>query len=239
MEDKILLEKLKSLENIKPNQQWVILTKNNIIGKDMSHYPSFINRVGHWLFQYKIAVAGLMLVCLTGGTFTILHNHNTVDNNNLANVPAEDLPANLRLAAQKLAELNLAASTKTAADLPAVIKDYAVANKTARQQVLAMAQKDPANAAKIVKSVGAQIQQIDATQRQVFADLGVNDSAINNNDEQTENPDKALVELLIADSKKSTLTTMQTQDLAYVQGLYNRGNYQGALEFYLSSSLSQ
>jgi hypothetical protein len=250
MEDSNLIAKIKTLENIKPNQEWVVLTKRNILGRGVSYQPSFGSAIGHFVFQYKMAIAGLILVCMTGGTLVAsqgalpgqaLYSVKRMTENGMAmlNGNNQEPLANLQLAAKRLAELNLVSQKKLTQDVPAAVKEFAATKAAAHKQVLELAQKDPANAAKIVKAVGSQIQQIDATERTVFADLGINDSASGSVDQNADSSDKAIVELLMQDSQKAALTSTQIQDLAYAQGLYNAGNYEGALEFYLNSSLSQ
>jgi hypothetical protein len=238
------------LENIKPNQKWVISTKANILGQGLSYQPSFISAIGHILFQYKLAIAGLMLVCLTGGTYVAsqtalpgqpLYSVKLASEKGIAMLTGKNQEplANLQLAARRLAELNLVSQKNLTQDVPAAVAEFTATKAAAHKQVLDLAEKDPANAAKIVKSVGSQIQQIDATERQVFADLGVNAGSASSTDSNSDSSDKAIVELLLGDSQKAALTSTQQQDLAYAQGLFNAGNYEGALEFYLNSSLSQ
>jgi len=250
MEDSNLIAKIKSLDSIKPNQEWVALTKKNILGQGLSYRPSFGSVIGHLIFQYKLAIAGLILVCLTGGTWVAsqgalpgqpLYSIKLAGEKGLAMLSGQNQEplANLQLAAKRLAELNLVSEEKLTQDVPAAVQEFAATKAAAHKQVLDLAQKDPANAAKIVKSVGSQIQQIDATERTVFADLGMNASAAGSANQNTDTSDKAIVELLLTGSQKTTLTSTQQQDLAYAQGLYNAGNYEGALEFYLNSSLSQ
>lgn len=250
MEDSNLILKIKTLETIKPNPEWAALTKKNILGQGLSYQPSFSSMIGHWLFQYKMTLAGLILVCLTGGTLIaaqdalpgqLLYSMKLASEKGLVMLTgkSQEPLANLQLAAKRLAELNLVSEKKLTQDVPAAVKEFAATKATAHKQVLDLAQKNPADAAMIVKSVGAQIQQIDATQRQVFADLGINDETAGSSDESTESSDKAIVELLLQGSRKAALTSTQQQDLAYAQGQYNAGNYEGALEFYLNSSLSQ
>lgn len=226
MEDKNLIAKIKILGNIQPDREWVVLTKKNILRDNMSH-QNLIFEIGHFVFQKKLVFAGLTLICLLGATFMV-----TQDSSKPVQL------ANLELATQKLAELNLMSGTQADEAVKTAVKEYSATKSAARKQVLEMVRKDPDNAGKIVKSVGSQIQQIDATERQVFAALGVEDD-VQAADNSSENPDKAIVELLIDDAQKMNLTAMQSQDIAYMQGLFSAGNYEGALEFYLNSSLSQ
>ena len=119
MEDRNLISKIKTLENIKPSQEWVILTKRSILGQSLSYHPSFGNMIGHFIFQYKMAVAGLILACLTGGTFVATQEIARFAKNNNNNEPF----ANLQMAAQKLAELNLISENKQAQEVPAAVKE--------------------------------------------------------------------------------------------------------------------
>jgi hypothetical protein len=253
MEDSNLITKIKSLDNIKPNQEWVALTKKNILGQGLSYRPSFASVIGHMMFQYKLAIAGLILICVTGGTWIAtenalpgqsLYSVKLIGEKGLAmlggkNQEAQEPLTNLQLAVKQLAALNLVSERKLTQDVPAAVQEFAATKAAARKQVLELAQKDPANAAEIVKSVGSQIQQIDATERTVFADLGISASASGSANHDSDSSDKAIVELLLTGSQKAALTSTQQQDLAYARGLYNAGNYEGALEFYLNSSLSQ
>jgi hypothetical protein len=197
-----------------------------------------------------MAIAGLVVVCLTGGTWVIsqdalpgqaLYSAKLASEKGLAMLTgkSQEPLANLQLAAKRLAELNLVSEKKLTQDVPAAVKEFVATKAAAHKQVLDLAQKDPANAVAIVKSVGSQITQIDATERTVFADLGISDTAAGSANQDSDSSDKAIVELLLQGSQKATLTSTQKQDMAYAQEMYDAGNYEGALEFYLNSSLSQ
>jgi len=72
MDEKTLIGKIEILGQIKPRKSWVILTKKRILGEERTLPGLFLDgfRVFQGLFfQYRLALASLILILVLGGTF--------------------------------------------------------------------------------------------------------------------------------------------------------------------------
>jgi hypothetical protein len=64
MSEKELIGKLRELRQIKPNRDWVVLTKSQILGSEVNQHRVLIN-------FFRLAYAGLFLVLILVGLFGI------------------------------------------------------------------------------------------------------------------------------------------------------------------------
>ena len=72
MDEKTLIGKIEILRQIRPRKNWVVLTKKRILGEERTLPGLFSDslRVFQGLFyQYKLALASLILLFILGGTF--------------------------------------------------------------------------------------------------------------------------------------------------------------------------
>ena len=125
-------------------------------------------------------------------------------------------------------------------NLPAAFEEYKIAKTAAKKEVAALVQKDPSNATAIVKQVSPAMKDIDNREKQVYGVLGLEGSASSTEDGSDEGSDKVIVGSLINYFKKNAaLPDDQAIDLAKVKEYYQAGNYSGAIDYYLNSSLNK
>lgn len=246
-----IINRIKYLKNIKPNQDWVILTKQRIIGETITverrlTWVDFI----HFIGQYRLAFASLALIMIiSGGTMVLaqgalpgepLYSVKKITEKGLAVLTGKNkVPAmNLELAERRLDEINQLLQKKIAKNLPAAVAEYQSARRTAKKEVAAEIKQNPAKAAAIVKQVGLAMQNIEDKERQVYGVLGLSNSATSV-DEEIGSDQEIIRSLIEYFGKEAILSAEQQADLSKVRELYDAGNYSGALNYYLSSSLNK
>lgn len=76
MQEEELIGRIKELRQIKPNQDWVVLTKNRILGGEkltgegrFLHFPNFFGMFA----RPKMALAALILLAIAAGAVTIVN----------------------------------------------------------------------------------------------------------------------------------------------------------------------
>lgn len=252
MEDKKIIAQLKSLRQIKPDQQWVYLTKGRILGEvELAEKQSLAALFNNLLFQYRMVLPTLIIIGLAGGTLIFakgslpgdaLYPVKLAAEKGMAALANKDQKpaANLELAEKRLEELNALSEQKKVASLPEAIKEYKSAKATAKKEMADLVRENPKQAVKIAKEVGETLKNIDAKERQVNAILGLEDDATTTKEVvQGVTDDQAIVSALIQNWEQSTLTDDQKNDLDRVKDLYERGQYEKALDSYLRSSLAK
>ena len=150
-------------------------------------------------------------------------------------VSEEEKPAfQLKLANQRLEDLNKIAQANQVKNLSPALKEFSTTKAKAEKEVTNSIKKKPEEAVKIAKKVAPEIQKINKKEREVLASLGLGPE-----EKTEESAEKIVIEVLINDAGQASLTKEQDDDLAKVKELYDNENYQGALQFYLTSSLNQ
>jgi len=246
-----IINKIRGLNEIKPDADWVVLAKARIIGEiGIKQEQSFATLLKNFVFQYRIAVAGLLMAGFAGGTVALaqnalpgepLYSLKKATEKGIAFVSSrDDAPtANLQLAAKRLEEIGLVSQKNLVKNLPAAFKEYKDAKATAKKEVAALVKQNPELAGAIVKGVAPAMKDIDNRERQVYGVLGVEENAAGDDISEAAS-DKTIVESLIDYFKKgAVLTGEQTDDLTKVKELYEAGNYGEAVSYYLNSSLNK
>ncbi|MFA6375907.1 MAG: hypothetical protein WCX69_00700, partial [Candidatus Paceibacterota bacterium] len=148
--------------------------------------------------------------------------------------------ANLQLVAKRLEEIDLISQKNLVKNLPAAFYEYKTAKAAAKKEVAALVAQDPDNAGAIVKEAGVAMKSISEKEKQVYGVLGLDQNASSTTDGTEAVSDKAIVESLLGYFKKNPiLSEEQNNDLAFVQKQYDAGNYDQAIDYYLSSSLNR
>jgi hypothetical protein len=249
MEEKEIIAKIKALREIKPNQEWVYLTKGRILSQELAPKQSIAGFFGNLLLQYRMALASVIMVGLTSGAFIFAQGALPGDAlypvKKMAEKGATMLAkndqkpaANLQLAEKRLEELNKISQKNLVQNLPTAIKEYKDAKATAKKEMASLVRQNPEQAGKIAKQMGATMKSMDAKERLVSAALGIEDEATSTRAViQDVSDDQAIVQAFIDNSESSTLADDQKNDLIKVKGLYDNGRYEEALAYYLGSSL--
>ena len=250
--EKELINRIRTLKQIKPDSEWVAFAKSRIMGHEaIGQQQSLISLILGFTYQYKIAFAGLALACVAGGTLAVaqgalpgdpLYGVKLVTEKGLAFVNGQDnVPiANLNLAAKRLEEINLASQRNLAKDLAAAFYDYKSAKVAAKKEVAVLVKQNPSKAGEIVKQAGIAMKDIDSKEKAVYGVLGLEQNATSTDDGIEAASDKTIVESLIDYFKgNAALSPDQTNDLAQVKTMYEAGNYGVAVDYYLNSSLNK
>lgn len=250
MNDRELMHKILSLKGIKPKQEWVALTKTQILGEEMGKEKiSVIGVLKIFSFQYRTAFAVFVLLGLVSGTLILAQGSlpgdflypvkKASEKGAAIFVKQNQNPtANLQLAERRLEELNEVSQKNLVQNLPSAFKEYKNAKIEAKKEVSAFVKKNPGQAQKIVKQITPQIKEIDNKEKQVFGALGVEPEVLNQ-DAEAQNSDAITVEALIKNAEKATLTDEQKNDLEKVKEYFASEKYEEALEFYLNCSLNK
>jgi hypothetical protein len=248
--EKELIKQIRILREIKPDNDWVISAKARIIGGEwIGQKPGIMQLLFKYSAQYRLALTGVALAVLAGGTIAAsqnalpgepLYGVKKATEKGVAvitgqiNTPA----ANLQLAAKRLEEINQISQRNLVKDLPAAFYEYKTAKAAAKKQVAALIQKDPNNAGAIVKEAGVAMKDISEKEKQIYGVLGLEPNASSSEDGSEVASDRTIVESLINYLDGALLSDQQNSDLGQVKKLYGEGNYSQALDYYLNSSLN-
>ena len=231
MEEKELIGKIRGLRQIRPNRDWVSLTKSQILGEEKKYTSLFLFPV----LKLRPVYAGLIAVLILFGLFGFAKNSLPGDllypikkiaqKSQAIFVSEEEKPAfQLKLANQRLEDLTKA-STK---NLAPTINEFQANISQAAKSLAKMdaTTSDPV----VIKKIVAETKKLEK-QKQKVESLGVVIEG-----EGTEEFSQALANMvgnLIEDLKTRTLTEEKEKILEEMEKLFEEGKYSEALEFYL------
>ena len=233
MEEKELIGKIRGLRQIKPSQDWVALTKSQILGED-KELSSLKKYTSLFLFPFlklKPVYAGLIIVFILVGLFGVSQNSlpgdplysikKITERAQTVFVAEEDLPrVQLELADKRLEELARVAQENRVKNLSSAINETKASISEANKN-LAKA-SSPAEVKKIVDEIEEKAQVINQTLGVAFGEEEIG--------ELRQNSDKLYAEYLISHLETRTLTEEQQEILEEAKELYEAGDYSGALE---------
>jgi hypothetical protein len=248
-----LINQIRSLREIKPDNDWVISNKMRMLGQEaIGHRSSVFALLGNFLFQYRVALAAMVLVAGSGGGLLAaaqgalpgepLYGLKKASEKGMAIVTGQNNnpAANLLLAAKRLEEIDAISQKNLVKNLPAAFYEYKSAKAAAKKDMAAAVKKDPDKAGEIVKEAGLAMQDISNKEKQVYGVLGLELNGSSTQDIAEQASDKQIVDSLIDYFKKgAALSEEQTSDLAKVKDLAAAGEYGQAIDYYLSSSLNK
>jgi hypothetical protein len=230
MEEQELINKIKGLKNIKPNQDWALLTKTNILGKEpannwisvLEFFPGLIYKHSRLAFATLIAFSfvagafGFTQGALPGDPIYALKR--VSEKTRLAFVPENDLSKfQLELANKRLEELNTIAQTNQVKKIAPAIQEF--------QANIAKAAKDLASAQNPdIQNIASEAKKIQEGKQKIES-LGI---VIGD----TPDLDSALLQLIkreIDDLQVRTLTEAQKEIFTKAVADFNAGNYSDAL----------
>ena len=234
-----LIKKIKELKTIKPRKDWVLLTKSQILG-DVEVRPQ------HFLFPFfKPAYAGLFFLLLLVGLIELSQGalpgdplyslKRITEKAQAVFVSQEERPnLNLELANKRLEELNKVAEANQVKRLAPALNEFETTKITAKKEVVNFIKnKSEKEAIKVAKDIAPKLADLNEKEKKVYATLNIEST-----EESNQTAEKAVVEILIKDAKNSTLTEEQKTDLVKVEEYYKMGDYQGALNLFMTGSLN-
>ena len=207
MQDYQVINKIKKLESIKPDKDWVISTKQQIIGFELDH--SKVSTLDWFFIAFKkpvLVFSALLIVVVVAGGFLFSGSQGTEPE---VAVNDNGMLASLQNLEAKLGEISLSLDNLEKA--------------TDQSQALVMAG--------IIKSTASGIEQgvsqIDANEyeKQVLAVLTASQEVI----EAAETKQREMIEFLINDLKERTLSQDNQERLEKLEQDYNNGEYDQAM----------
>lgn len=246
MEEKELIAQLRKLRQIKPNKDWVVLTKTQILGEDAVYREgAFIDFFPFW----KPVLATLTMFGILFGAFIIAQNSLPGDllypikkfseKTKAVFVSETDKPkTSLELVNKRLEELTKVAQTNQVRNLAPAITEFKTSLSEAAKNLSKVdtSSSDPM----IVKRYIDQAKKIGEKTKEVES-LGVVTGGEELNELEKVSEEKSL-ELLVSALKniistleKGSLTEKQAEILSQMKKLVEEEKYQEALELYLTN----
>jgi len=230
MNEKTLIGKIEILRQIRPRKNWVILTKKRILGEERTLPGLFLDsfRVFQGLFfQYKLALASLVLLFILGGTFVFAQKSlpgeplfivkKMTEKTRAVFISEEEKPkAQLELANRRLEDLAKIAEKNDVRKLAPAIDEF--------QANVSEAAKNLAKAKTVGKDIVVQTQELEKNKEKIEKTLATQIGT-----EELENVYKDLAEQQIKDLENSSLTESQTKLLAQAKEYFEAGDYSNAL----------
>ena len=226
MTEKDLIKQLKHLKEIKPRNDWVLLTKRQILPEETSAEQSVFSMLG--VFQWKLAFAPVISVFIVIGLFGFAKI--TVPGDFLFPVKkaaeiaqvglssgAEKTGGHLKLANRRLEELSAIAEANRVRSLAPTIKDF---QDNMAEAVNGLSMTDSSS----LKELVAETQKLQENKQKVESVLGIQIGG------ETNNLENQLVSYLISDLGKRSLNEEDQKLLAEAKEYSETGDYTLALE---------
>jgi len=226
MTEKDLIKQLQELKEIKPNKDWALLTKRQILPREESVRHSVFNTFA--VFQWKLAFAPVVSVFVVIGLFGFANT--TVPGDFLFPIKkaaeitqvglsssAEKTGVHLKLANRRLEELSGIAEVNKVRSLAPTIKEF---QDNMTEAVNGLSSMDSAT----FKELVVETQKLEENKQRVESVLGVQIGG------ETEEFENQLVGYLIADLETRTLGEDEQKLLAEAKDYYAAGDYTLALE---------
>jgi len=233
MDEKELIGEIRELRQIKPNKDWVSLTKSQILGEDQGV------RGGLWglliNYWYKPALATVLTVFVLFGLFGISQNSlpgdllypikKITEKSQAVFVSEEEKPkVQLELANKRVEELNKIAQANQVQKLAPAIKEV----QTSVSQVTKNLVKSEKFDKETVEEIVNLKKNLEKAETTLATKIGSEE------DEQIiESCTKKQASMLIEDLKTRTLTEEKAKILEEMEKLFEEGKYSEALELYL------
>lgn len=237
-----LIRKIKKLKQIKPSRNWVILTKNQILGEEpqtlQEKFSMIFEVFPRFFFQPKLVFATLItLGVLISSTFIwaqnslpgdFLYSFKRISEKGQAVFVSEDDKSknNLGLANKRLEELTEIAETNQVTKLASAIEEV--------QASMIVAAESLKNPQKLEKEIVVQAKRLEENKQKIES-LGI----IMEDGEELDNTLSQLIMREIEDIENRTLTENQEELFQGIKQEFEAGNYAEALEGILFLSYPQ
>ena len=230
MDEKTLIGKIEILRQIRPRKNWVVLTKKRILGEERTLPGLFSDslRVFQGLFyQYKLALASLILLFILGGTFVFAQKSlpgeplfvikKMTEKTRAVFVAENERPkVQLELANKRLEDLAKIAETNDVRKLAPAIDEF--------QANVSEAAKNLTKAKTVGKDIILQTQELEKNKEKIEKTLATQIGT-----EELENVYKDLAEQQIKDLENSSLTESQEKILEEAKEYFEAGDYSNSL----------
>jgi hypothetical protein len=233
-----LIKKIQGLKSVKPRKDWVILTKKQILGEELT-VESSPKGLSFWaVFQYKYALVILLVVLVFSGAFAFAQKampgdsfyvlKRAVEKTKLSLVPEEKRP-NLQLeyANERLENLVKVVEANQVKKLAPIIEEYQANVSEAAESLTKAKNLD-------VKEIAQRAKEIEENKLKIEA-LGV----IVGEAKELDNVLTQIVEGEIADLEEGSLSEAQAELLEEAKKDCQEGKYSQALEKVLLLSYPQ
>lgn len=237
-----LIAKIKELKQIKPNQDWVILTKNRIFEEKQEEYSiaqdsiTIANILSIFkIFRYRPVLVPITCLIILIGIFGFAQNtvpgdflypvKRAAENTQVSFSPeSQKSKIHLELANKRLEELNLIAKSNRVKDLAPTIEDFQANVSEAAKNLVNI--KEPEKDPQMVKDLVIQAKKLEANKEKVETLLGTTVGGM----EELNEAYKPIVEGEIKSWEGKILTENQQKALELIKEDYQNGNYSQALE---------
>jgi len=242
MTEKGLIKKIQELKSVKPRKDWVLLTKNQILGEVEAPKLSLWEVLPRTIFQYKATFATLVIIGLLAGTFgfaqkslpgDFLYTLKKVTEKTRLSFVSEKERPNLQLeyANERLENLVKVAQTRETKKFALIIEEYQTSVSEAVESLAKVKEPD-------VKRIVQKTKEIEENKQKIEA-LGVIVGGTEDLDDALAQIYAQYVEREIKNLEESTLSERQEELLEKVKEDYKEGNYSEALEGILFLSYPQ
>lgn len=223
MEERELISKIRELRQIKPNRDWVALTKSQILGEEINQRRVLI---------FRPVYAGLIFVFVLFGIFSFAQNSlpgdllypikKLTEKSQAVFVSEEEKPkVQLELANKRVEELKKIAETNQVQKLAPAIKEVKNSVSQATKNLIKSEKTNKDTVDKIV-NLKKNLEKAENTLTTMVL-----------TEEEKENlqeVEKGYAEMLIKDFEKRTLTEEQENLLAEAKEDFENSDYSSALE---------
>ncbi len=249
MTEKELIFKIRELRQIKPREDWVSLTKSRILGQER-YYRSPTPIISGWrvffqpFFQLKPVFAGLIVVFVVFGAFGFTQSSlpgdllypvkKIVERTQAVFVSEKGRPqASIELANKRLEELTKIAETNQVKKIAPALEEYqaSIAQVTKNLVKVTATTSDPV----VIRELAGMTQELEKNKEKLEQTYGIAGLEI----KEGSNPMKVLVEWLINDLEKRTLTEEQSLLFETAKKDYEAGEFNKSLEKLLTLSSPQ
>ena len=249
MTEKQLIEKLNRLSEIKPNCEWVSLTKKSILGADFvngvsenkvtikARFTGFIGLITSLNYKTKLVYSFAVLMIALIGTVTLAQKAVPGDalfavrktTEKIQNVLAFNNDAskyNFEVANKRLEDLALVVKDKRIENIAPAISEFQASILDATKNLINQAKNNP----KSIKEFAVEVKKL--KDNSVLLDkIGGTDLGV-----ASDNMYKAIDQEEIKSLEKTTLTEEKQKTLQEIKDLFDKENYADAFEKILTIS---
>ena len=242
MTEKQLIAKIKKLKQIKPQEDWVYFTKNQILnetldqrslapekGAKLLNFIEEIRRGERFVFRHKPAFAFLTVLAIFIGLFGFTQNSvpgdslfalkKIAEQSQAVFISQKDQPKhNLEIANKRLDDLFKIAEENEVANLASAINEYQETVSKAAESLARADEPDIKEIAKVIKEF--------EEKKEIIKSLGIEIGEA----EELNNVLAKIVETEIIELEDRELTLEQEEVLIKIKQDYEQGNYPQALE---------
>jgi hypothetical protein len=220
MTEKEVIEKIKVLKQIKPEKNWVFLTKEKILGKEPLFFPFLKPAFAGLLFI--LILFGLSFTSLPGQPFYLIKK--LAEKGETVFAPEEEKPKlELELANKKLEELSKIAQKNDTKKLAPAIDEA--------KESVAKASKNLVKSKKVNKEIVQKALELESKKQEVEKVLGTKIT-----ESENENPTMFVAKYLIESLENKSLNENQKEVLEKAKEFFENQDFAKVLELLLPIS---